>query len=45
MTIKDEMAKNTLWDRFRKEYGPRPGGVGAQKRWEAEWQRFKEENK
>lgn len=44
MTVRDEMARNTLWDRFRQQYGPRPGGRGAQERWEREWEKFKEEH-
>lgn len=29
------------WEAFRKEYGPRPGGRGAQERWERDWEAYK----
>ena len=41
--VKDEMARNTLWDRFRQKHGPRPGGRGAQECWERQWEQFKKE--
>ena len=29
-----------LWQLFREKHGPRPGGRGAQARWEREWVEF-----
>jgi hypothetical protein len=40
--VRDEMARNTLWDRFRAIYGPRPAERLAQERWERQWEDFKE---
>lgn len=39
-----EDAKDDLWQAFREKHGPRPGGRGAQARWEAEWEKYKGEN-
>lgn len=32
------------WEAFRNEYGPRPGGRGAQERWERDWEVYKKKH-
>lgn len=34
----------TLWDRFRAEHGPRPGGRGFAEVWERKWFEYKREH-
>lgn len=35
---------NDLWSKFREVYGPRPGGRGAQERWERAWEQYQKDN-